>query len=54
MVAIYTLNTPTAQVQEISYSHDGGYTFTAFAENPVINSTSTQFRDPKVIWYEDH
>ncbi|KAL1942986.1 hypothetical protein VTO73DRAFT_4657 [Trametes versicolor] len=54
VVAIYTLNTPTAQVQEISYSHDGGYTFTAFAENPVINSTSTQFRDPKVIWFEDH
>ncbi|OJT08569.1 Extracellular exo-inulinase inuE [Trametes pubescens] len=54
VVAIYTLNTPTAQVQEISYSHDGGYTFAAFAENPVINSTSTQFRDPKVIWFEDH
>ncbi|KAI0763833.1 glycosyl hydrolase [Trametes elegans] len=54
VVAIYTLNTPTAQVQEIAYSHDGGYTFTRYAENPVINSTSTQFRDPKVIWYEDH
>ncbi|KAI0644288.1 glycosyl hydrolase [Trametes meyenii] len=54
VVAIYTLNTPTAQVQEIAYSHDGGYSFARYAENPVINSTSTQFRDPKVIWYEDH
>ncbi|KAI0334627.1 hypothetical protein GY45DRAFT_1242402 [Cubamyces sp. BRFM 1775] len=53
VVAIYTLNTPAAQVQEIAYSHDGGYTFTRFAGNPVINSTSTQFRDPKVIWHED-
>ncbi|KAH9889037.1 glycosyl hydrolase [Cubamyces lactineus] len=53
VVAIYTLNTPTAQVQEIAYSHDGGYTFTRYAGNPVINSTSTQFRDPKVIWHKD-
>ncbi|OJT04982.1 Invertase [Trametes pubescens] len=37
VVAIYTLNTPTAQVQEISYSFDGGFTFTAFAGNPVID-----------------
>ncbi|KAK7473235.1 Invertase [Stygiomarasmius scandens] len=54
VVAIYTLNTPTKQIQEISYSVDGGYTFTAFEGNPVIDSNSTQFRDPKVIWFEDH
>ncbi|OSD00128.1 glycoside hydrolase family 32 protein [Trametes coccinea BRFM310] len=54
VVAIYTLNTPTAQVQEIAYSTDGGYTFTRYPGNPVIDSNSTQFRDPKVIWYEDH
>ncbi|EIN12851.1 hypothetical protein PUNSTDRAFT_82296 [Punctularia strigosozonata HHB-11173 SS5] len=54
VVAIYTLNTPTAQIQEISYSRDGGYTFEAFEGNPVINSTSLQFRDPKVIWFKDH
>ncbi|KAJ2990901.1 hypothetical protein NUW54_g8341 [Trametes sanguinea] len=51
---IYTLNTPTAQVQEIAYSVDGGFTFTRYPGNPVIDSNSTQFRDPKVIWYEDH
>ncbi|KAF3764167.1 family 32 glycoside hydrolase [Cryphonectria parasitica EP155] len=42
------------QVQGIAYSHDGGYTFQYYDGNPVINSTSSQFRDPKVIWYEDH
>ena len=52
VVAIYTLNTPNAQVQEIAYSHDGGYTFTRFAGNPVIDSNSTQFRDPQVTWHE--
>ncbi|CDO68168.1 Glycoside Hydrolase Family 32 protein [Trametes cinnabarina] len=54
VVAIYTLNTPSAQVQEIAYSNDGGYTFTRYSGNPVIDSNSTQFRDPKVIWHEDH
>ncbi|KAI0709636.1 glycosyl hydrolase [Cerioporus squamosus] len=53
VVAIYTLNTPSAQVQEIAYSHDGGYTFTHYVGNPVIDINSTQFRDPKVIWHEE-
>ena len=53
VVAIYTLNTPVAQVQEIAYSHDGGYTFTRFAGNPVIDVESSSFRDPKVIWHAD-
>jgi beta-fructofuranosidase len=51
VVAIYTLNTPERQVQDIAYSLDGGYSFTKYANNPVIGSNSTQFRDPKVIWY---
>lgn len=42
------------QTQNIAYSHDGGYTFQYYDSNPVINSTSSQFRDPKVIWYVDH
>lgn len=37
--------------QAIAYSRDGGYTFEAYADNPVIPSTSIQFRDPKVIWH---
>ncbi|WWD22557.1 hypothetical protein CI109_107050 [Kwoniella shandongensis] len=54
VVAMYTLNTPTAQVQEIAYSTDGGYTFTPYEGNPVIDIGSTQFRDPKVVRYQDH
>lgn len=42
------------QTQAIAYSRDGGYTFTPYENNPVIPSESSQFRDPKVIWYEDH
>ena len=53
VVAIYTLNTPRTQVQEIAYSYDGGYTFTRFADNPVIDVGSNSFRDPKVFWHAD-
>ncbi|KAG8676458.1 Invertase [Fusarium poae] len=53
VVAIYTLASPTIQDQAIAYSRDGGYTFEPYDENPVINSTSNQFRDPKVIRYND-
>ncbi|MCJ1352849.1 MAG: hypothetical protein MMC33_002833 [Icmadophila ericetorum] len=52
VVAIYTLNTPTEQTQEIAYSLDNGFTFTKYSGNPVISINSDQFRDPKVIWYE--
>ena len=51
VVAIYTLNTPQEETQDIAYSLDGGYTFTKYAQNPVISINSTQFRDPKVIWH---
>ncbi|KAL8923572.1 MAG: hypothetical protein Q9208_004519 [Pyrenodesmia sp. 3 TL-2023] len=51
VVALYTLHTATEETQEVAYSSDGGYTFTKYANNPVISINSTQFRDPKVIWY---
>ena len=60
VVAIFTLaryyedGSGGPQTQAIAYSHDGGYTFEYYDGNPVINSTSSQFRDPKVVWYEDH
>lgn len=54
VVAIYTLNTPTGQSQYIACSHDGGYTFTPYENNPVLDLGLKDFRDPKVIWYEDH
>jgi beta-fructofuranosidase len=55
VVAIYTINVPENQTQHIAYSHDGGYSFTKYEANPVIvpgGTNPTQFRDPKVIWYE--
>ncbi|ROV93877.1 hypothetical protein VPNG_09533 [Cytospora leucostoma] len=60
VVAVFTLaryyedGSAGPQVQAIAYSQDGGYTFQYYDGNPVIDSTSSQFRDPKVIWYEDH
>jgi len=51
VVAIYTLNTAQEETQQIAYSTDGGYTFTKYSGNPVLSINSTQFRDPKVIWY---
>jgi beta-fructofuranosidase len=54
VVAIYTLNTRQEQTQDIAYSFDGGYTFEIYDQNPVLSIGSNQFRDPKVIWYEDH
>lgn len=57
VVAIYTLaqypdGVMGIEDQNIAFSYDGGYTFEAYAENPVIPSESIQFRDPKVIWHE--
>ncbi|KAK9418871.1 putative Glycosyl hydrolase [Seiridium unicorne] len=60
VVAIFTLaryyedGSAGPQTQNIAYSHDGGFSFQYYNGNPVIDSTSSQFRDPKVIWYEDH
>ena len=51
VVTMYTLNTKQEETQEIAYSTDGGYTFTKYSGNPVISIGSTQFRDPKVLWY---
>ena len=51
VVAIYTLNTAEEETQNLAYSFDDGYTFTKYSNNPVLSINSTQFRDPKVIWY---
>src|ERR1700753_4231161 len=40
------------QNQSIAYSLDGGYTWTKYANNPVLKNPGIQdFRDPKVSWY---
>jgi fructan beta-fructosidase len=41
------------QNQSIAYSNDDGKTWTKYAGNPVLkNPGITDFRDPKVMWYE--
>ncbi|KAH8819500.1 glycosyl hydrolase [Xylogone sp. PMI_703] len=52
IVAFYTNYTDAQEAQAIAYSHDGGYTFTKYADNPIISLNQHGFRDPKVIWYE--
>ena len=42
------------QTQGIAYSNDKGRTWTKYEGNPVIDNPGIRdFRDPKVIWYED-
>jgi len=61
MVAIFTQHDPKRekagrsdfQRQSIAYSIDNGKTWTKYAKNPVLkNPGITDFRDPKVMWYE--
>ncbi|HEY5894637.1 MAG TPA: glycoside hydrolase family 32 protein [Chthoniobacterales bacterium] len=54
LVAIYTLaHWPVDQWQNIAYSLDGGFTYTNYTGNPVINIDDPNFRDPFVFWYPE-
>lgn len=55
MVAVYTGWDPVTgrQAQSLAYSTDSGETWTRYAANPVLDIGSTEFRDPKVFWYDD-
>ncbi|EJD45967.1 hypothetical protein AURDEDRAFT_63786 [Auricularia subglabra TFB-10046 SS5] len=53
VAVIYTLN-GQKETQRLAYSLDGGYTFTEYENNPVLDVNSSQFRDPKLSWHEDH
>lgn len=61
MVAIFThhnarieeARTGLHQYQSIAYSNDEGKTWTKYEGNPILpNPGITDFRDPKVFWYE--
>lgn len=61
LVAIFTHHNPVLekqksdkfQYQSLAYSLDEGKTWTKYAGNPVLpNPGITDFRDPKVRWYE--
>jgi beta-fructofuranosidase len=53
VVAIFTVNYGDLRLktQDIAYSRDGGYTFEWYEGNPVIDTNSKDFRDPKVTRY---
>jgi beta-fructofuranosidase len=55
VVAIFTVNYGdlALQTQDIAYSRDGGYTFEWYEGNPIIDTNSKDFRDPKVTRYGD-
>ena len=61
LIAIYTNHDPVGerlhkndfQNQSIAYSLDDGKTWKKYSHNPVLkNPGITDFRDPKVMWYE--
>lgn len=62
LVAIFTQHDPVGekegtdvfQNQSIAYSLNNGKTWIKYANNPVIKNPGIKdFRDPKVIWYEE-
>src|SRR5699024_1220948 len=53
IVAIFTHNKKGNQKQSIAYSNDRGRSWIKYKGNPVLaNPGITDFRDPKVFWYE--
>ena len=55
LVAIFTYSNERRESQNLAYSTDKGRTWTKYAGNPVIPYPDHfNFRDPKVIWHEDH
>jgi levanase/fructan beta-fructosidase len=58
LVAVYTsaFKEPSSrdgiQAQSLAYSLDGGYNWTKYPGNPVLDRGSANFRDPKVFRYD--
>jgi sucrose-6-phosphate hydrolase SacC (GH32 family) len=54
LVAVYTSyrSADRNQAQYLAYSLDHGRTWKHYSGNPVLDIKSTDFRDPKVFWYE--
>ena len=55
MVALYTSYDPRTKIQSqsVAYSTDRGRTWRRYADNPVLDIGSTEFRDPKMIRFGD-
>lgn len=57
LIAIVTQPSANKQKQEqfLWYSIDNGNTFTSYSDFPIMKNPGTKdFRDPKIIWAEDH
>ena len=56
VLAFYTamIEDSGKQEQALAISKDGGVTFEEFKGNPLIDIGSTNFRDPKVYWFEKY
>lgn len=52
IIAFYT-NAGIGQMQCLAYSLDDGKTFIKYKNNPILTSTITDFRDPKVFWHKE-
>jgi len=58
LVAVYTGHSPeqgsqqSLQTQNLAYSNDRGRTWTKYSGNPVLDLHMSDFRDPKVFWFE--
>lgn len=54
IVAIYTSSSKATrgQAQSLAFSLDEGRSWTKHHDNPVLDIGSTDFRDPKVQWFE--
>jgi fructan beta-fructosidase len=52
LIAIYTAAGKDLQTQHLAYSNDRGRTWTNYPDNPIVNLAKSDFRDPKVFWYE--
>ena len=52
VVAFYTIAAAGGlQTTNVAFSYDDGYTFETYAENPIVNVGSDQYRDPQVVWH---
>lgn len=55
MVALYTSWDPVTgiQAQSVAWSTDRGETWTKHPGNPVLDLGSREFRDPRVLWFDE-
>ena len=55
LVAVYTSHNKKngRQAQCLAYSNDRGRKWHKYVNNPVLDISSTAFRDPKVFWYNE-